>query len=45
MEKEQLKIDKAMKLKDGKSEVLKKEHLNKQKELQEALLKVTEEKE
>jgi len=34
-----------MKLKDGKSEVLKKEHLNKQKELQEALLKVTEEKE
>ena len=45
MRKETEKIEKAQKNRDSKVEVSKKEYINKQKELQEAILKVTMEKE
>ena len=45
MAKEQEKIEKALKNKDQKSETLKKDHISKQKELEEAIHKVTLEKE
>ena len=45
MRKETEKIEKAQKNRDSKVEVSKKEYINKQKELQEAILKVTIEKE
>lgn len=45
MWKETEKIEKAQKNRDSKVEVSKKEYINKQKELQEAILKVTMEKE